>query len=145
MTPEQVIDLLTEIAARDRRTIGKADVTVWAFDIGDLDFADARTAVADHFREEPGVWLEAGHVRRRVRKMRADRLHDFQYIPVPGDDNTRVYLRALREQREAVASGRREPAPALPPGDTARAAELRRLCAGVFPKPPKPRPKDLQP
>jgi hypothetical protein len=51
MTPEQVVDLLTLIAARDRRTIGKTDVTVWAFDIGDLDYDDACRAVADHFRE----------------------------------------------------------------------------------------------
>lgn len=136
MTPEQVVDLLTLIAARDRRTIGKTDVTVWAFDIGDLDYDDACQAVADHFREQPDTWLMAGHVRRRVKKMREARLHDFQYVPVPGDENTAVYLKAYREQREAVASGRREPAPALPPGDPERARKLRELCDGAFHEPP---------
>jgi hypothetical protein len=145
MTPDQIVDLLSLISARDNRTVGQATVAVWLEDIGDLDFDDARQAVAAHFREEPGVWLMAAHVRQRVKKIRADRLHDFQYVPVPGDENTAVYLAALREQREAVASGRREPAPALPPGSAERAAEIRELCAGVFPKPPKPRPKDMQP
>jgi hypothetical protein len=51
------------------------------------------------------VWLMAAHVRQRVKKIRAARLHDFQYVPVPGDENTAVYLAALREQRAAVATG----------------------------------------
>jgi hypothetical protein len=144
MTGEEVIDLLSLIAARDNRTVGKTTVAVWVEDIGDLDFADARQAVAAHFREEPGVWLMAAHIRRRVRKIRAERLHDFRYVPVPGDENTAVYLAALREQREAVASGRREPAPALPPGAD-RSQELRQLTARAFQRTPKPRPKDMQP
>ena len=111
MTPEQMIDLLSLIAARDRRTIGKADVAVWMEDIGDLSFDDARRAVADHFREEPDTWLMAGHVRRRVQAMRAERLGPpgpgLHPTPPPADpDNPRAYLAALRAQQRAIADGR---------------------------------------
>jgi hypothetical protein len=133
---DEMVDLLTLIAARDNRTVGQTTVAVWLEDIGDLAYADAREAVAAHFREEPGVWLMAAHVRQRVKKIRAARLHDFQYVPVPGDENTAVYLAALREQRAAVADGRREPAPALPPGAD-RSDEVRELCAGAFKRPPR--------
>lgn len=139
MNHDEMVDLLTLISARDNRTVGQTTVAVWLEDIGDLNFTDAREAVAGHFREEPGVWLMAAHVRQRVKKIRAARLHDFQYVPVPGDENTSVYLAALREQREAVADGRREPAPALPPA-TDRTRELKELCAGAFHRPPKARP-----
>jgi hypothetical protein len=123
MTPEQVIDLLSLIAIRDRRTIGKTDVTVWAFDIGDLDFADASQAVADHFREQPDTWLMAGHIRRRVEQMRADRLGPpgpgLSPIPPPADpDDVRGYLAALRAQQARIADGA-ENLPALDAGEPA--------------------------
>lgn len=137
MNHDEMVDLLTLIAARDNRAVGQTTVAVWLEDIGDLPFDDARRAVADHFREEPGVWLMAAHVRQRVKKIRAARLHDFQYVPVPGDDDPRVYLEALRTQREAVASGLREPAPALPAGTSDRGPELRRLMARAFKRPPR--------
>lgn len=139
MNHDEMVDLLTLIAARDNRNVGQTTVAVWLEDIGDLAFTDAREAVAAHFREEPGVWLMAAHVRQRVKKIRATRLHDFQYVPVPGDENTAVYLAALREQREAVASGRREPAPALPPASPEQQRELKALCDEAFKRPPRGR------
>lgn len=132
MTHDEMIDLLSLIAARDNRKIGQTTVAVWLEDIGDLAFTDAREAVAAHYREEPGVWLMAAHVRTRVRKTRAARLHDFQYTPVPGDDSTTVYLAALREQRQAVADGRREPAPELPAGQS-RPVQALRIGKAVAP------------
>lgn len=137
MTPEEVIDLLSLISARDNRTVGQATVAAWCDDIGDLAFDDAREAVRQHFREAADTWLMAAHIRRRVKKLRADRLHDFQYVPVPGDESTAVYLRALREQQQAVADGQREPAPALPAGATDRQAELKALCDRSFRRPPR--------
>lgn len=122
MTPEQVVDLLTLIAARDRRTLGKADVTVWAYDIGDLDFTDAQQAVADHFREDPDVWLMAGHVRKRVKAIREARIGPpgpgLSPVPPPADpDDPKAYMAALRAQQARVADGT-EQVPAIEAGAT---------------------------
>jgi hypothetical protein len=137
MTPEQTADLLIQhVAPRDGRTIGKVDVTVWHADVGDLRFEDCCTAVAAHFRESD-AWLMPKHVRDQVKKIRERRLHDFQYVPVPGDENTAVYLKNLREQRAAVADGLREPAPAIEPADPERAAQVRKMLGSAFQRPPK--------
>jgi hypothetical protein len=135
MTPDETVDLLTLIAARDRRTVGKMDVIAWQADAGDLNFADAVAAVSLHFRQSTD-WLMPKHVRDLVRKIRSERLEGFQYVPEVGDGDPQVYLNRLREQREAVASGRREPAPAIAAPDPERAEAIRRLCAGVFASPP---------
>lgn len=74
MNRNEVIDVLTAVAAADRRTVGEADVTVWCAVIGDLPKEDALRAVVDHFRECPGVWLEPGHVVAGVRAIRRDRM-----------------------------------------------------------------------
>jgi hypothetical protein len=133
VTPDQTVDLLSLIAARDRRTIGKIDAMAWHEDIGDLSFDDAREAVALHFRQSTD-WLMPKHVRDLVKKIREQRLEGFQYVPVPGDENTAVYLKNLREQRAAVADGLREPAPAIEAGTT---RPVRELLDGAFRKPPR--------
>lgn len=120
MRPEQVVDLLTLIAARDRRTLGKADVTVWSFDIGDLDYDDACQAVAEHFREEPETWLMAGHVRKRVKAIREARIGPagpgLSPIPPPADpDDPTAYMAALRAQQARIAAGA-ETVPAIEAG-----------------------------
>jgi hypothetical protein len=69
-----VIDVLTAVAAADRRTVGNADVDVWHAVIGDLPKDLALRAVRDHLREKPGVWLEPGHIYERVRAIRRDQL-----------------------------------------------------------------------
>lgn len=74
MTRDDVIDVLTVVAAGDRRTVGQADVDVWFAVIGDLDKDLALRAVRDHLRECPGVWLEPGHVYQRARAIRRDQL-----------------------------------------------------------------------
>lgn len=135
MTPEETFDLLTLIATRDNRTIGKVDVIAWQEDAGDLDFADSCAAVSLHFRQST-EWFMPKHLRDLVKKVRGERLEGFQYVPVEGDGNPQVYLKNLREQREAVASGRREPAPAVAAPDPQRAQAIRELCAGVFPRLP---------
>lgn len=139
MTPEEVFNLLTQkIAPRDGRTIGKVDVAIWHEDISDLDFGDACEAVARHFRQTPDTWLKAGHVRAIVRKIREERLGGFQYVAVAGDDDPKVYLECYRAQREAVASGRREAAPALP--DVPR-RDVAAILAAAFPAMPKAKPQ----
>jgi hypothetical protein len=74
MNRDDVIDVLTAVAAADRRTVGHADVDVWQAVIGDLPKDPALQAVRDHLREQPGVWLEPGHVYQRARVFMRDQL-----------------------------------------------------------------------
>jgi len=71
----EVIDLLTAVSASDRRTVGQADVEVWQTAIGHLALPECQRAVVGHIRECPGMWLEPGHILKRVeaeRKQLAD-------------------------------------------------------------------------
>jgi hypothetical protein len=135
VTPDEVLDLLTLIAVRDNRTVGRTTAVVWHEDIGDLNFADCREAVGRHFRESTD-WLMPATIRRLVKAIRAERLEGFQYVPVEGDDHTPVYLANLRAQRAAVADGVRPAAPPALPASEPRAEAVRELVAGVFPEPP---------
>jgi hypothetical protein len=72
MTRSEIALLLSAIAGRDQRTIGETDVLAWHEDLGDLDYADARAAVARHFRESTDRIMPA-HVRRLVRLIRDER------------------------------------------------------------------------
>lgn len=74
MNRNDVIDVLTVVAAATRRTVGNADVDIWQEIIGDLDKARCLKAVRDHLADAPGVWLEPGHVRQRVRAAIRDEL-----------------------------------------------------------------------
>lgn len=74
MTRDDVIDVLTAVAAADRRTVGDADVDVWQAIIGELTKDFALQAVRDHLRDRPGVWIEPGHVYQRARALRRDEM-----------------------------------------------------------------------
>lgn len=104
----------------------------WHDLIGDLRFEDCREAVKAIAGRQP--FVAPAEIRTEVKKIRERRLHDFQYVPVPGDENTAVYLKNLREQRAAVADGLREPAPAIGAGTTRPVGEL---LDRAFHKPPR--------
>lgn len=74
MNRNDVIDVLTAVAAASHRTVGNADVDIWEGIIGDLQKDSSLRAVRDHLREKPGVWLEPGHIYERVRAYRRDQL-----------------------------------------------------------------------
>lgn len=74
MNRDDVIDVLSVVAAATRRTIGETDVDVWQAVIGELPKDLSLAAVRDHLRECPGVWLEPGHVFGRVRARLRDQL-----------------------------------------------------------------------
>jgi hypothetical protein len=73
MTRNELIDVLSVIAAATRRTVGETDVEIWGSVIGHLDKDLALEAVAMHIREKPGVWLEPGHVVANARGILRDR------------------------------------------------------------------------
>lgn len=72
MNRDDVIDVLSVIAAATRRSVGEADVAIWEPVIGALPKDLALQAVRDHIRDSPGVWLEPGHVYQRARAIRRD-------------------------------------------------------------------------
>ncbi|NEA21575.1 hypothetical protein [Actinomadura bangladeshensis] len=116
MNTDEVIDLLTlHIAARDRRTVGKADVAVWVADVGDLAFDEAVEAVAAHFREQPDTWLMAGHVRKRVKAARAKRIEQAgtlaEHDALHGTDtgNEAAHRAALRRIHRQLGDGEQPP------------------------------------
>lgn len=74
MNRDDVIDVLSVVAAATRRTIGEADVEIWQQIIGGDDKQLALKAVRDHLAECPGIWLEPGHVHQRVRAKVRDEL-----------------------------------------------------------------------
>jgi hypothetical protein len=95
VSPEDIIDLLCVIAAVDRRTIGEADVLVWHELIGDLPKDLALQAIKDHFREQPGVWLEPGHIVAGVRAIRHDRAMREPIEARHDDERGEGYVAAL--------------------------------------------------
>jgi hypothetical protein len=69
-----VIDLLTIVQVGDNRTVGETDIGFWFGMLGPFDKDDCLDAILAHRRDQPGVWLEPGHVSGRVRAARRDRL-----------------------------------------------------------------------
>lgn len=62
MNRDDVIDVLSVVAAATRRTVGETDVEIWGGIIGHLTRDIAMKAVRAHLQTKPGVWLEPGHV-----------------------------------------------------------------------------------
>lgn len=73
MQRDDVIDLLAIVQATDNREVGPVDVNVWAKIIGHLDRDECTDAIMAHRREQPGVWLEPGHIAARVKARHRDR------------------------------------------------------------------------
>lgn len=104
MKPSEVVELLSVAAAFDQRTVGEFDAGAWHAAIGDLDLADARTALIDHYRDRRDRVMPAD-IRERVVDLRRSRLAAVP-DPVPDvDPDDPAYFTQLRANRLAVASG----------------------------------------
>lgn len=108
MTRDDVIDVLSVVAAATRRTVGNADVEIWQAVMGDLPKEPALKAVRAHLRECPGVWLEPGHIVARVRAERRDELEKES-------DEEREARRAALDAKVARDVDELAAAKALPP------------------------------
>jgi hypothetical protein len=107
--PAEVAQVLAKAAAFDRRTVGRADVAVWAEAIGHLDLAEALDAVTEHYQAHPGVWLEPGHVLEIVRRHRRNRLSsswrtEAEALATVDPDDAAAYLETLRAARHVHAA-----------------------------------------
>lgn len=74
MTREELGKVLKVVAAGTRRTFGEADLAIWHPIIKDIPVDFAVNAVMAHFKENPGVWLEPGHIYQRWKVFRQDEL-----------------------------------------------------------------------
>lgn len=74
MNKSDIVDVLSFVAAGDRRTVGDADVEMWFLVMGDVPKDFALHAVIAHRRENPGQWLEPGHIVQRWKDRRRDQL-----------------------------------------------------------------------
>lgn len=109
MIRNEVIDLLTIIAATDKRTVGESDVALWCEYVGDLRFDDAKTAVVDHYRTTR-EWLMPVDIVAGVRRIRAARLAAAP-PPCPDVDPNDVaaYQAERRRLLTAIADGHINP------------------------------------
>lgn len=138
MTLEETIDLLAVAAAFDRRTVGEGDALAWQAAIGDLDFADSHAAVVAHYRDSTD-WIMPGHVRQRVKAMRADRIgRGIPAAPPPElTDEPGRYRQAIRAEVTRIANGmdvRRAlggPLPGEPPVEWTEARKAMRAARAV--------------
>ncbi len=88
MQEREAFGLLTLASARDNRAVTAEVARVWAADLHGIDPADAATAMQEHYRERPDVWLLPGHIVQGVRRLRTAREAEAQ--------------RALRDSRRAI-------------------------------------------
>jgi hypothetical protein len=136
---EEAGQLLGLAAARDQRTVGDADVLAWHADLNTagVSYADASAALTRFYAVDmAGLEPEK---RRRVttpdvigiaRKIRNERLANFTYEPPPGDSDP-DYVRRLRGQIEATASGQVPPPRERPALEGEPSAQMRALVAGI--------------
>lgn len=108
MNRQQAAILLSLAAARDRRTIGDADVMAWAEDLTSIEFDDAREAVTRHYRASTD-WLMPAHVVSIVKIIREERRraipHEVRSLPSrfePDEDRAERAHRGAALCREAL-------------------------------------------
>lgn len=118
---DQVVNLLKQLAARDQRTTGDADVLAWYADLNAvyITYRDAKaaatryyTAIWPHQKPAERHRLTAPLVIELVGKIRDERIANFVYQPTPGETGAE-YIENYNRQLQAVASGEREPAPSI--------------------------------
>lgn len=110
MTPAETAELLTFCAAFDRRTLGKSDVLAWQPLLANIDFTEARDAVANHYATNTR-WIMPADIRDAVHATHRDRLaRHTDPTPIANPDDPAAYRAELLNTRRAVAAGEQQPA-----------------------------------
>jgi len=145
ITVAEVGSLLEQLAARDQRTTGKADIVAWWNDlnVAGINYRDAQEAATHYYAE---VWprqkeqdrfrLTAPKVIEIVRHLHKDRLENFVYQPDPNETGAE-FVANFDRQRRAVASGDVPPVPSIT--QALRPRPVKELLAGAFRTPELPR------
>lgn len=109
MNRSQTAQVLTKIAAFDRRTIGEADVLAWHDVLEPMPFEDCMLAVTAHFTESRD-WCMPSDIVGRVKKIHSERLKAAGSLSPNDQGNQALYLTEIRALSAAVASGHMTPA-----------------------------------
>ncbi|MGW0933152.1 zinc finger domain-containing protein [Streptomyces sp. NPDC002644] len=114
MTPDEIVVLARYVRALcPAQKFDEYTPDAWADLFGGTPYslADCRQGAARAAAKKP--FVSPAEIIAEVKQLREERLETFQYEPVPGDDDTTVYLAAYRQQRAACADGTRPPVLAL--------------------------------
>lgn len=144
MNATEVSDLLAFAALYDNRKAAEPDIMAWLRAIGDLPYADSEAAVAAHYGETPER-IMPGHIRIRVKAMRAERLARA-ILPPPPDDMADhpvkgKYAKAILAGIERIADGTKlppeitGPLPGEPPTEWQQSRDAMRRAGVVKPDP----------
>lgn len=125
MNRNEVIDLLTIIAAVDNRQVGQITVEAWLDAIGDLAFTDCREAVRQH-RRTSTEWLMPAHVRDLVQRVVDHRQSSANTVlPTANPDREAEYRAELADIRRRLgAAGNVLPFRAIPAAKSGPSAEF---------------------
>ncbi|MEE2041259.1 hypothetical protein Q8791_28945 [Nocardiopsis sp. CT-R113] len=97
--------VLARAAAFDNRRPDPLVLEAWLAAIGDLDPTDALDAVVAHYGDSV-EWIKPGHIRARVKRVRAERLRSADLALPPADPDARDYGPQLRKLLGEIADGR---------------------------------------
>lgn len=112
MNREEASQFLTLRAAFEPGTAipGDADVSAWSMVLDDIDLADAKAVLRDHYRESTYP-VKPADIVARVRRLRSGRVRDWETAggtepvpPVDPDDTART-IAWTRAFRHAIGSG----------------------------------------
>jgi hypothetical protein len=114
MNPTEAKVLLGMASIVDNRKPDENAAVGWAAMLHDLTLADCQEAVRQHFQEST-EWLMPAHIRDRVRKIRARRVHDGKHLldTPPPDLSVEQWRDWRAEMVRRLASGE-DPTAMLP-------------------------------
>jgi len=103
VTIDELKQVVAKIQLGDNRQVDRLVLEYWWELIGGLDFEDAKQAVNFHRLEQPGKWLEPGHVfagSKRARDIREREARRSQ----PAIEASQITLNRERFERETAAA-----------------------------------------
>lgn len=103
MDEREAFQLLTLASARDNRTVSQSVAMVWAADLERVALVDAVDALTLHYREQPGVWLQPGHVIAGARRVRVAR-ERVERLARPAIGPNRITLDRAEFERQTLAA-----------------------------------------
>lgn len=106
---EKIKTALEYAAAFDQRTVGKTDIMAWSMAVGDLPGPDINQAIVAYYSDEDALGgdgdrrgrIQPFHVRRYVRRMRADRIDRAAPPEITSGDADEFMAQLRRHIRDA--------------------------------------------